>query len=69
MLKNLGLLTLGFIGGFLSFAALCVSDVENDGNVEYEDDKIKVTAGGNKSKNWAMAKVEYKQDKPETEEE
>ena len=69
MFKNLGLITVGFIGGFLSFAALWVSDVDNDGDVAYEDDKIKVTAGGNKSRNWAMAKVEYKQNKTETEEE
>ena len=69
MFKNLGLVTLGFIGGIFAFGALYVNDVENDGNVEYENEHIKVTAGGNKSRNWAMAKVEYKQDKEKTEEE
>lgn len=69
MLKNLGLLTLGFIGGLIATLTVQAMDVEKDGNVEYEDDRIKVTAGGNKSRNWAFGKIEYKQDKPETEEE
>lgn len=69
MLKKMALLGLGFIGGIVTYAALYVRDVEQDGDVAYEDEHIKVLAGGNKSKNWAFGKVEYKQDKPKTEEE
>ena len=69
MLKKLVLMALGFIGGIVAFAALFVKDVDRNGDVAYEDDHIKVTAGSNKSKNWAFGRVEYKQDKPKTEEE
>lgn len=68
-IKNLALMALGFGAGLVSYAALFVRDVEKDGNVEYEDDNIKVVAGGNKSHDWAFAKVEYKQNKEKTEEE
>lgn len=67
-IKNLALMALGFVGGIVTYAVVCIKDVECNGNVEYEDDNIKVTAGGNKKYDWAFAKVEYKQNK-ETEEE
>ena len=58
MLKKLALVAVGFIGGFIAYASIYAHDVENDGDVVYEDDKIRVRAGGNKTNNWSLARVD-----------
>ena len=59
-MKKLFLLAAGFVGGYLAFAALYSHDVDDRGDVAYEDDNIKVIAGASKGGGWCMGKIEYK---------
>ena len=57
-MKNFLLVAGGFIGGFLTFAACFMNDVDDCGEVVYKDDKITVKAGANKKYGWRFAKVQ-----------
>lgn len=59
-MKNLLLVAAGFVGGYLTFAAIFTDDVDTNGEVIYENDEYVVTAGRNKAHNWRLARVDYK---------
>lgn len=51
---------LGFVGGFVTWAYIVCKDVDNRGDIAYEDDDICVVAGADKSNDWALGKIYYK---------
>lgn len=59
-MKKLLLVTAGFIGGFFTCAAIFVDEVNNNGEVIYENDEYVVKAGKDKSHNCRLARVDYK---------
>ena len=59
-MKNLLLVTAGFVAGFVTFAAIFIDEVNNNGEVIYENDEYVVKAGKDKSRNCRLARVDYK---------